>query len=134
MTEQTSPLSKRAFQIQNSYRRGKRVKPLKWHTGAHATALAICVVLTRKGERGAKFAHEKLWFKGLRKIFRTGEIGENIGYGQDDPGEIVRGFAESSVHERNMRDPDYTHGAFATMYSKKLKRRYWVAHYAQKRK
>jgi uncharacterized protein YkwD len=117
-----------AFQLQNAYRHKRGVKALKWHRGVRLTAKAACYVIARKG----RLEHDTAWFKGLQKIFRTGELGENIGWGQDDASEVVGMWIDSPMHERNMRDPDYTHGAIASVYSRKNRKRIWVAHFAEK--
>lgn len=121
--------ARQAFKLQNMYRGQHGVRYLKWHKGCRITAKAAALVIVRKG----KLEHDKWWFKGLRKIFRTGEVGENIGWGYDDPDDILRGWVRSKAHERNILDRDYTHGAIASVYSKKLKKRVWVSHFAEKR-
>lgn len=123
-----SDLAQDAFQLQNRYRHSQHVRSLIWSKGCRLTAKAACYVIIRKG----KLEHDKLWFKGLRKIFRTGELGENIGWGFNNAEPIVTAWERSPIHERNMRDPDYTHGAIATVYSKRLGKRVWVAHFAEK--
>lgn len=120
--------AERAFQLQNNYRQQNHRKTLRWHRGCRLTAKAACYVIIRKG----KLEHDKYWFKGLQKIFRTGEVGENIGWGFNEPDPIVKAWERSPQHERNMLDPDYTHGAIATVYSRKLQKRVWVAHFAEK--
>ena len=122
-----SGLAQEAFKLQNSYRIRHGVRALKWHRGCRLTAKAACYVIIRKG----RLEHDKLWFRGLQKLTRTGRVEENIGWGQDNASEIVNGFERSPEHERNMRDPSVNHGAYATAYSRKLGKRVWVAHYAE---
>lgn len=121
-------LGAEAFHLQNKYRGQHGVRYLKWNRGCKATAKAACYVIIRK----ERLEHDRWWFKGLQKIFRTGEVAENIGWGYNDPEDIVRGWINSPAHERNMRDSDVTHGAIASVYSKKLNKRVWVAHFAEK--
>lgn len=122
--------AERAFQLQNAYRHKVGVRALKWHRGCRLTAKAACYVIIRKG----KLEHDKRWFVGLQKLFRTGEVAENIGWGFDEPDPVVRAWENSPAHERNMRDPDVNVGAIATVYSRKLRKRVWVAHFAEKEK
>lgn len=120
--------AERAFQLQNEYRQKRHVRTLRWHRGCRLTAKAACYVIIRKGQ----LEHDKYWFRGLQKLFRTGEVAENIGWGFNEPEPVVQAWINSPAHERNMRDEDLTHGAIATVYSRKLKKRVWVAHFAEK--
>lgn len=123
-----SSRGERAFQLQNRYRGQHGVRPLRWHRGCRVTSKAACLVIIRKG----RLEHDKLWFRGLQKIFRTGRLEENIGWGFDEPDPIVKAWIKSPEHEANMSNPDVNVGAISTVYSRKLSKRVWVAHFAEK--
>lgn len=117
---------KRAFALQNKWRRAHGVGTLKWTPGMRVTAKAACMVIIKRGE----LRHDPWWYRGLQKLLGRTELSENIGWGQDEPQEIIDGWDRSSAHHRIMRDPTLKRGAIASVYSRKLRRRVWVAHYA----
>lgn len=119
-------LAKRAFELQNEWRKTHHRRPLKWEPRCRVTAKAACLVIIRHGE----LRHDPRWYVGLRKALGNVEVSENIGWGQDEPLEIIQGFANSPVHREIMQDPTLTRGAYASIYSRKLRKRVWVAHYA----
>jgi uncharacterized protein YkwD len=120
--------ARRAFREQNRWRTKRGVRSLKWSKPLYITAKAACAVIVRRGQ----LEHSPIWYRGIKKVFGNKEMGENIGWGQDEPSEIIDGWDNSPAHHRIMVDRDYNLGAIATVYSKKLDRQVWVAHYVAK--
>ncbi len=118
--------AKRAFQLQNQWRKKHGARGLKWSAKIRVTAKAACLVIIKRGE----LRHDPWWYRGLRRALGNVEVSENIGWGQDDPSEIIRGWENSPTHRAIMGKKDHDHGAIASIYSRKLRKRVWVGHYA----
>lgn len=118
--------AKAAFRLQNQWRVQHGARVLIWSAKMRVTAKAACLVIIKRGE----LRHDPFWYRGLLKALGNVEVSENIGWGQDAPAEIIRGWDESEIHDRIMRKKNSTHGAIASIYSRKLRKRVWVAHYA----
>ena len=118
--------AKRAFQIQNRWRKAHGAPALIWSAKIRVTAKAACLVIIKRGE----LRHDPWWYRGLRKALGNVQVSENIGWGQNDPDQIVRGWENSPIHRVIMGDKGHDHGAIASIYSRKLGKRVWVGHYA----
>jgi len=99
----------KARDIINQYRHDKGLKPLKINTeltaaaNAHSRDLAKWDRISHYGSDGSN-----PWDRVKRTGYRARLAAENVGTGQIDFAEVMRGWRESSGHNKNLLLPDAT--------------------------
>jgi uncharacterized protein YkwD len=102
--------AERARDIINQYRKDKGLKPLKLNSElteaakAHSRDLAKWDRISHYGSDGSN-----PWDRVKRTGFHARLAAENVGTGQIDFSEVMRGWKESPGHNKNLLLPDATH-------------------------
>lgn len=111
---QTALDAERARDIINQYRKDKGLKPLKLNAElteaakAHSRDLAKWDRISHYGSDGSN-----PWDRVKRSGFRARLAAENVGTGQVDFNEVMRGWKESPGHNKNLLLSDATHMGIA---------------------
>ena len=97
--------AKAVSRLVDEARARKGCPPLRLHPRLAAAAQRHASDMARRHY----FAHDTLrgprWYERIRTGgFRRPYVGENIGYGQTSPGEVVRAWLASPSHRRNILD------------------------------
>lgn len=121
-------LGRKAFRLQNRWRKSHGAPRLKWHPKLALTSKAACLVIIEE----QRLRHHPRWYATMKRYLGNREYAENIGWGFNVPTGIIEGWDESAAHDKIMRDRTLVHGAISTVYSRKIRKRVWVAHYAGK--
>jgi uncharacterized protein YkwD len=106
--------AEKARDIINQYRKDKGLKPLKLNAElteaakAHSRDLAKWDRISHYGSDGSN-----PWDRVKRTGFKARLAAENVGTGQVDFNEVMRGWKESSGHNKNLLLPDATHMGIA---------------------
>jgi len=106
--------AERARDIINQYRKDKGLKPLKLNAElteaakAHSRDLAKWDRISHYGSDGSN-----PWDRVKRAGFRARLAAENVGTGQVDFSEVMRGWKESPGHNKNLLLSDATHMGIA---------------------
>ena len=104
----------KARDVVNQYRRDKGLKPLKLNTElteaakAHSRDLAKWDRISHYGSDGSN-----PWDRVKRTGFKARLAAENVGTGQIDFNEVMRGWKESPGHNKNLLLGDATHMGIA---------------------
>jgi uncharacterized protein YkwD len=106
--------AERARDIINQYRKDKGLKPLKLNAElteaakGHSRDLAKWDRISHYGSDGSN-----PWDRVKRAGFKARLAAENVGTGQVDFSEVMRGWKESPGHNKNLLLPDATHMGIA---------------------
>jgi uncharacterized protein YkwD len=112
----------------NKYRQAKGLKPLKLNpeltaaAKAHSRDLAKWDRISHYGSDGSN-----PWDRVKRTGFRARLAAENVGTGQVDFKEVLRGWEESPGHNKNLLLPDATHMGIALVQDPKTEfKSFWT--------
>ncbi|MFA5898438.1 MAG: CAP domain-containing protein [Hyphomicrobium sp.] len=111
---QTALDAERARDVINQYRHDKGLKPLKLNAElteaakAHSRDLAKWDRISHYGSDGSN-----PWDRVKRTGFKARLAAENVGTGQVNFNEVMRGWKESPGHNKNLLLPDATHMGIA---------------------
>lgn len=104
-------LSKKAFRIQNQYRRAKGVAELEWSDELYQFCLYR--VKTSGFDHHENLHRDKRDYFGLYSQFRMLGFGENLYTGYMDPESAMKAWKNSSAHYQNILTSEYKCGAIA---------------------
>lgn len=104
-------LAKKAFKIQNQYRKEKGVAALEWSDELYQFCLYR---LKTSGFDGHKnLGRDTNAYFGLYAKYRVLMFGENMHCGYSDPKSVMESWKESSGHYKNLLSSDHVCGAIA---------------------
>lgn len=103
--------SKKAFQIQNKYRKEKGVAALEWSDELYKFCLYR--LKTSGFDKHVNLGRDKNSYFGLYSQFRDLDFGENLYSGYTDPEDAMKVWKKSSAHYHNILIKEYKCGAIA---------------------
>lgn len=103
--------SKKAFQIQNKFRKEKGVAALEWSDELYQFCLYR--LKTSGFDKHINLGRDKNVYFGLYSQFRDLEFGENLYSGYTDPEKAMKAWKKSSAHYHNILIKEYKCGAIA---------------------
>lgn len=103
--------SKKAFKIQNEYRKEKGVAALEWSDELYNFCLYR--LKTSGFDKHINLGRDKNIYFGLYSQFRDLDFGENLYSGYTDPESAMKAWKKSSAHYHNILIKEYKCGAIA---------------------
>lgn len=103
--------SKKAFKIQNQYRKEKGVAALEWSDELYQFCLYR--LKTSGFDKHINLGRDKNVYFGLYSQFRELDFGENLYSGSSDPESAMKAWKKSSAHYHNILIKEYKCGAIA---------------------
>lgn len=103
--------SKKAFQIQNKYRKEKGVAALEWSDELYKFCLYR--LKTSGFDKHINLGRDKNIYFGLYSQFRDIDFGENLYSGYTDPESAMKAWKNSPAHYHNILIKEYKCGAIA---------------------
>jgi uncharacterized protein YkwD len=125
---QTALDPEKARDLINQYRRDKGLKPLKLNAELTAAAKFHSRDLS-KWDRISHYGSDgsNPWDRVKRTGYRARLAAENVGTGQIDFQEVLRGWKESQGHNKNLLLPDATHMGIALVQDPKTEfKSFWT--------
>ena len=103
--------AKKAFKIQNQYRKEKGVKALEWSDELYKFCLYR--IKTSGFDEHKNLNRDKNDYFGLYSQFKKVGFGENLYYGYSDPDSAMKAWKNSPKHYQNILTTEYKCGAIA---------------------
>ncbi|MCM1234913.1 MAG: CAP domain-containing protein [Ruminococcus flavefaciens] len=103
--------AKKAFKIQNQYRKAKGVKALEWSDELYRFCLYR--LKTSGFDKHINLGKDKNVYFGLYSQFSDLDFGENLYSGSADPESAMKAWKKSSAHYHNILIKEYKCGAIA---------------------
>jgi uncharacterized protein YkwD len=120
------------YEAHNNYRSDHDIRTLKRSSGLDASAQIVAHRLARR-DKGIQ--HSPVWWRVIDKATkkRYGAKGENLGWGYDNISSLFKGWINSYLHKKNIRNKTFDSIGIGIAIGRHSGEPYYVTHFGDRK-